>query len=54
MGDIGGQAVIEGVMMRSGNVWTVAVRNPEKEIIIKREKVKKLPKQSGWPKFRQL
>jgi uncharacterized protein YqhQ len=43
MKDIGGQAVIEGVMMRAGNVWTVAVRNPEKEIVIKKEGVRQLP-----------
>ena len=43
MKDVGGQAVIEGVMMRAGNVWTVAVRNPEKEIVIKKEGVRQLP-----------
>ena len=48
MSDIGGQAVIEGVMMRSGNVWTVAVRNPEKDIVVKRENVRKLPKPLKW------
>ncbi len=45
MSDIGGQAVIEGVMMRSGDVWTVAVRTPDNSIALKREKVRKLP----WP-----
>lgn len=44
MADIGGQAVIEGVMMRSGDFWTVAVRSPDKEIVIKNERVRKLPK----------
>ena len=52
MSDIGGQAVIEGVMMRSGNVWTVAVRSPENEIVIKRENVRKLPKQLKLPLLR--
>ncbi len=52
MGDIGGQAVIEGVMMRSGSVWTVAVRSPEKEIIVKRENVRTLPKYLKWPLLR--
>ncbi len=52
MSDIGGQAVIEGVMMRSGNVWTVAVRNPEKDIIVRRENVRKLPKPLKWPLLR--
>ncbi|GBE03280.1 hypothetical protein BMS3Abin09_00192 [bacterium BMS3Abin09] len=44
MSDIGGQAVIEGVMMRSGNAWTVAVRNSDKEIVLKKEHAKELPK----------
>ncbi len=38
---IGGQAVIEGVMMKSSKGWAVAVRNPEGNIIIKSEKFKK-------------
>jgi uncharacterized protein YqhQ len=44
MSDIGGQAVIEGVMMKSGNAWTVAVRNPDKEIVLKKEFARELPK----------
>lgn len=35
---IGGQAVIEGIMMRNRDVYAVAVRKPNKEIEIKREK----------------
>ncbi len=31
---IGGQAVIEGVMMKNGNKYAVAVRKPNKEIIV--------------------
>ena len=31
---IGGQAVMEGVMMRNGNQYAVAVRKPDKEIAI--------------------
>lgn len=38
---IGGQAVIEGVMMKSSKGWAVAVRNPEGEIVIKSERFKK-------------
>ncbi len=49
MSDIGGQAVIEGVMMRSGNVYTVAVRNPEKEIVLRRENISEPPKPLKWP-----
>ena len=42
--DIGGQAVIEGVMMRAGQVWTVAVRTPENDIVVKKEDIAELPK----------
>ena len=52
MKDIGGQAVIEGVMMRAGNVWTVAVRNTEKDIVIRRENVRALPKPLKLPVLR--
>jgi uncharacterized protein YqhQ len=52
MDHIGGQAVIEGVMMRSGDVWTVAVRTPESDIIIRREKIRKLPKPLKLPLLR--
>ncbi len=52
MSDIGGQAVIEGVMMRSGNVYTVAVRNPEREIVLKRENIRELPRPLKWPLVR--
>ncbi|MCX7987889.1 MAG: DUF1385 domain-containing protein [Thermodesulfovibrio sp.] len=38
---IGGQAVIEGVMMKSSKGWAVAVRNPRGEIIIKSEEFNK-------------
>ncbi|MBC8413666.1 MAG: DUF1385 domain-containing protein [Nitrospira sp.] len=44
MSDVGGQAVIEGVMMRSGNVCSIAVRSPENEIILKTEMVREMPK----------
>lgn len=49
---IGGQAVIEGIMMRNKNRYAVAVRKPDKEIavdvkeyngIVKNEKCKQLP-----------
>ena len=52
MKDIGGQAVIEGVMMKSGKVWSVAVRGPEKEIIIKKEDIRELPKFLKLPVLR--
>lgn len=49
---IGGQAVIEGIMMRNKDKYAVAVRKPDKEIavdvqeyhgMIKNERIKKLP-----------
>jgi uncharacterized protein YqhQ len=33
-GQVGGQAVIEGVMMRGVRHWTVAVRTPEDDIVV--------------------
>ncbi len=52
MSDIGGQAVIEGVMMKSGNAWTVAVRNSDKEIVLKQERARELPKLFKLPILR--
>jgi uncharacterized protein YqhQ len=36
---VGGQAVIEGVMMRSPNSMAIAVRRPNGKIVVKREKL---------------
>jgi len=44
MKNIGGQAVIEGVMMKGKKGWTVAVRGPKGDIHIKREGLSDLPK----------
>ncbi|UOD35035.1 DUF1385 domain-containing protein [Deferribacteraceae bacterium V6Fe1] len=38
--DIGGQAVIEGVMMRAPESLVIAVRREDKKIVVKKEKVK--------------
>lgn len=38
----GGQAVVEGVMMRGQRVWAIAVRAPDQSIIIKTNKLNKL------------
>ena len=35
--NIGGQAVMEGIMMRNGDTYSVAVRKPEKTIEMKTE-----------------
>ena len=37
---IGGQAVLEGIMMRNGDEYAVAVRKPDKEIEVKKDKHK--------------
>ncbi len=52
MNDIGGQAVIEGVMMRSGNSYTVAVRSPDNDIVFKKENIRNLPKPLKMPLIR--
>lgn len=44
MKNIGGQAVIEGVMMKGRKSWTVAVRSPKGEIHVKTEELSELPK----------
>lgn len=49
---IGGQAVMEGVMMKNGDAYAIAVRKPDQEIavetsgysgIVKNKKIKKIP-----------
>ena len=41
--NIGGQAVIEGIMMRAGDNYAIAVRKPDQDIEVKVEKYKELP-----------
>lgn len=36
---IGGQAVVEGVLMRTKTEYAIAVRNPKKKIIVKKHKI---------------
>lgn len=47
MNSVGGQAVIEGVMMRNGNKIAVAVRKGKK-IILKKEKIKSITEKKPW------
>jgi Predicted metal-dependent enzyme len=58
--NVGGQAVMEGVMMRNGDKYAIAVRTPEKKIevkieecksIIKNKKLKKMPLVRGVLNF---
>lgn len=44
--NIGGQAVMEGIMMRSGDQYAIAVRKPDKEIEVKVEAYKSLTKEN--------
>ena len=39
---LGGQAVIEGVMIKSPNYVTISVRNEKGKIVYKKEKLKKV------------
>ena len=52
---VGGQAVIEGVMMRSPDYFTVAVRKPDGEIALQKKAYQSLSKRFkilGWPFIR--
>jgi uncharacterized protein YqhQ len=49
---VGGQAVIEGVMMRSPRNWTVAVRDQKGTIHLLREKLTELPRVLRLPLVR--
>jgi uncharacterized protein YqhQ len=52
---VGGQAVLEGVMMRSPHAWAIACRKPSGEISVHREPLERLSekhKWMGWPVVR--
>jgi len=49
---VGGQAVIEGVMMRSPKNWTVAVRDPKGTIHLLKEKLTEMPRFLKLPLIR--
>lgn len=42
--NVGGQAVIEGVMMRNGDKYSIAIRKPDKEIILEEREYKSISK----------
>ncbi len=50
--NIGGQAVIEGVMMKSPRGWTVAVRDMKGDIHVKKERLLELPRLLKLPMVR--
>jgi uncharacterized protein YqhQ len=49
--NVGGQAVIEGVMMRSPNYWAVAVRKPDGGIEVKDDKLDMLSETNKFAKL---
>src|SRR5450631_1779007 len=52
---VGGQAVLEGVMMRSPHAWGIAVRKPSGEIVTHSEPLERPSEQlkwMGWPVVR--
>ena len=55
--DIGGQAVIEGVMMRAPKSLVIAVRRPDHEIVVRRERLTPLKEKFApfkWPVLRGI
>lgn len=42
--DVGGQAIIEGVMMKQGDTYSIAVRKPDKEIILEKRNYRSFSK----------
>ncbi|MBI5073516.1 DUF1385 domain-containing protein [Candidatus Woesearchaeota archaeon] len=54
---IGGQAVIEGVLMRNKDTLAIAVRTEKGKIVLKKEKIPTLTEKYsffGWPFFRGI
>jgi len=49
---VGGQAVIEGVMMKSPNYISIVVRNHKNKLVTKTQKLKKKKKWMTWPFIR--
>ena len=46
--NIGGQAVLEGIMMKNGSKYAIAVRKPDGEIEVKVEEPKEEAKGKIW------
>lgn len=45
---VGGQAVLEGVMMRTPSAWSVAVRVPSGEVVARRQQLARLSERTAW------
>jgi uncharacterized protein YqhQ len=48
---VGGQAVIEGVMMRATGAWSVAVRQPDGGIVARRNELTRLSERNRWARI---
>ncbi len=48
---VGGQAVLEGVMMRAPTAWSVAVRKPDGEIVARRDDLTRLSERNRWARI---
>lgn len=51
MSGIGGQAVIEGILMRNREKYAIAVRKPDQEIEVTVKKAKMLDEKYKWMKL---
>src|SRR6059036_1579255 len=45
---VGGQAVLEGVMMRSPHAWAIACRKPSGEVVTMREPLERPSEKHKW------
>src|SRR6267142_5033238 len=45
---VGGQAVLEGVMMRSPHAWAIACRKPSGEVVTMREPLERPSERHKW------
>src|ERR1700689_3056350 len=45
---VGGQAVLEGVMMRSPHAWAIACRKPSGEVSVHSEPLERLSEKRKW------
>ncbi|MEA3429723.1 MAG: DUF1385 domain-containing protein [Nanoarchaeota archaeon] len=52
--EVGGQAVIEGVMMRSPNHLVISVRNEDGKIVTKKERIRRMKKPFRLPFIRGI
>src|SRR5256886_7173441 len=49
---VGGQAVLEGVMMRSPHAWAIACRKPSGEVLTHSEPLERLSEKHKWMGWR--